>query len=64
MSSILNTAVPACCISWIAWRDSSYWRVFFPERKEKIRTWRSGRERVAKWEESGEKERVVRMDLA
>jgi hypothetical protein len=64
MSSILNTAVPACCISWIAWRDSSYCRVFLPVRKEKMRIWRSGRERVEKWVPEGEKVREVGMDLA
>ncbi len=47
--------MPACCISWIAASDSSYCRVFFPVRKEKMRTCRSGRERVTKWDEVGER---------
>lgn len=64
MSSMRNEAVPACCISWIAWSDSSYCRVFLPERKEKTRTWRSGSESVEKWVDCGEKLRETGTDLA
>ena len=54
MSSTLYTAVPACCISCIAASDSSYFRVIFPVKNEKIRICRSGRENVINDDESGE----------
>ena len=54
MSSTRCTAVPACCISWIASRDSSYFRESFPLRNENTRICRSGKEKVTKEEESGE----------
>ena len=41
ISSTRYTAVPACCISWIAWRLSSYLRVIFPPRKLNTRICRS-----------------------
>jgi hypothetical protein len=41
--------VPACCISEIAVKDSSYVRVSLPVRVEKMCTAREGRARVAKW---------------
>ena len=54
MSSTLYTAVPACCISWVAASDSSYFLVIFPVKNEKMRTCRSGRENVTNDDESGE----------
>jgi len=54
MSSTLYTAVPACCISWIAASDSSYFLVIFPVKNEKVRICRSGRENVTNDDESGE----------
>ncbi len=63
MSSTLYTAVPACCISWIAARDSSYFRVNFPVRNEKIRICRSGKEKVTKEDESGDNVMQVGVDF-
>jgi hypothetical protein len=48
----------------MAVRDSSYCRVFLPVRKLKIRTCRSGRERVTKCEEFGERVMEVGIDFA
>jgi hypothetical protein len=63
MSSTLYTAVPACCISWIAERDSSYLRVSLPDNMEKTRICRSGRENVTKDDESGDSTRHVGVDF-
>ena len=43
--------------------DSSYLRVSLPLRKEKTRIWRSGREKVTKEAESGERVMQVGVDL-
>ena len=62
MSSTLYTAVPACCISWIAASDSSYFLVILPVRNENIRICRSGREKVTNDNESGERVMQVGVD--
>lgn len=63
MSSTLYTAVPACCISWIADNDSSYLRVIFPERTENMRICLSGSEKVTKELLSGDKVMHVGIDF-
>jgi len=55
--------VPACCISCIVVRDSSYFLEIFPVRKLKIRICRSGREKVTKEDESGERVMQVGTDF-
>jgi hypothetical protein len=62
ISSTLYTAVPACCISWIAASDSSYFLVILPVRNEKIRICRSGREKVTNDCESGDSVMQVGVD--
>lgn len=64
MSSTRWTDVLACCISWIAFNDSSYFRVSLPVRKENMRIWRSGRENVTNEDESGERVMQAGFDLA
>lgn len=55
MSSSLNTAVPACCISLVADKLSSYVRLNLPVRVLKMCTSRLGRARAAKLFWSGAK---------
>src|SRR5258708_6263485 len=59
ISSTRYTAVPACCISWTAWRLSSYLRIIFPLRKLNTRICRSVALSVTKCVWSGERVMLV-----
>lgn len=63
IESSLLPAVPACCISCVAVRLSSYWRWRRPERKLKVVRRSSGRERMAKDSPVGERVRETGVDF-
>lgn len=64
ISSSVNTAVPACCISVIVVMDSSYFRRSLPDLNEKMRICRSPNPKVANLSYCGENWSVVGATLA